>query len=97
MRFLFTKKLEVRKMKKMDYKNVKGTQDYLPNAEKVRRDIRRILEDGLIQYGCQPVETPILNYTELLATKYGGEAEILEEKYALTDKGARSIDVRYDH
>lgn len=32
-------------MKKMDYQNVKGTQDYLPNAEIVRRDIRRTLEE----------------------------------------------------
>lgn len=96
MRFLFTKKLEVRKMKKMDYQNVKGTQDYLPNAEKVRRDIRRILEDVFIQYGCQPLETPILNYTELLASKYGGGAEILEEMYTLTDRGERSLALRYD-
>src|SRR5699024_3772201 len=96
MRFLFTKKLEVRKMKKMDYQNVKGTQDYLPNAEKVRRDIRRILEDVFIQYGCQPIETPILNYTELLASKYGGGAEILEEMYTLTDRGERSLALRYD-
>ncbi len=28
-------------MKKMDYQNVKGTLDYLPNAEVIRRDIRR--------------------------------------------------------
>lgn len=83
-------------MKKMDYQNVKGTQDYLPNAEKVRRDIRRILEDVFIQYGCQPLETPILNYTELLASKYGGGAEILEEMYTLTDRGERSLALRYD-
>jgi hypothetical protein len=30
--FLFYKKLEVKKTKKIDYQNVKGTQDYLPNA-----------------------------------------------------------------
>lgn len=83
-------------MKKMDYQNVKGTQDYLPNAEKVRRDIRRILEDVFIQYGCQPLETPILNYTELLASKYGGGAEILEEMYTLTDRGERNLALRYD-
>ncbi|MGY0694693.1 histidine--tRNA ligase [Virgibacillus sp. FSP13] len=83
-------------MKKMDYQNVKGTQDYLPNAEKVRRDIRRTLEDVFIQYGYQPLETPILNYTELLASKYGGGAEILEEMYTLTDRGERDLALRYD-
>ena len=83
-------------MKKMDYQNVKGTQDYLPSAEVVRRDIRRTLEDVFIQYGCKPLETPILNYTELLASKYGGGAEILEEMYTLTDRGERDLALRYD-
>ncbi|WP_374055867.1 histidine--tRNA ligase [Rossellomorea sp. FM04394] len=83
-------------MKKMDYQNVKGTQDYLPNAEVVRRDIRRTLEDVFIQYGCKPLETPILNYTELMASKYGGGAEIVEEMYTLTDRGDRDLALRYD-
>lgn len=83
-------------MKKMDYQNVKGTQDYLPNAEVVRRNIRRTLEDVFIKYGCKPLETPILNYTELLASKYGGGTEILEEMYTLTDRGERNLALRYD-
>ena len=83
-------------MKKMDYQNVRGTQDYLPEDEVVRREIRRRLEDVFIQYGCKPLETPILNYTELLASKYGGGAEILEEMYTLTDRGERDLALRYD-
>ena len=59
-------------MKKMDYQNVKGTQDYLPAQEVVRRNIRRTLEDTFMLYGCKPLETPILNYTELMASKYAG-------------------------
>lgn len=80
----------------MNYQNVKGTQDYLPNAELIRRDVRRTLEDVFIQYGCKPIETPILNYTELLASKYAGGAEILEEMYTLTDRGERDLALRYD-
>nr|WP_144924656.1 histidine--tRNA ligase [Paenibacillus bovis] len=83
-------------MRKMNYQNVKGTQDYLPNEEVVRRDIKRTIEDVFIQYGYKPLETPILNYTELLASKYGGGAEILEEMYTLTDKGERDLALRYD-
>ena len=83
-------------MKKMDYQNVKGTQDYLPDAEVVRRKIRRTLEDVFIQYGCKPLETSVLNYTELLASKYGGGAEILEEMYTLSDRGERELALRYD-
>lgn len=83
-------------MEKMDYQNVKGTQDYLPDAEVVRRDIKRTLEDVFIQYGCKPLETPILNYKELLTSKYGGGAEILKEMYTLTDRGKRDMALRYD-
>ncbi|KWW16597.1 histidyl-tRNA synthetase [Peribacillus simplex] len=83
-------------MRKMDYQNVKGTQDYLPDTEVIRRGIRRTIEDVFIQYGCKPLETPILNYTELLASKYGGGAEILEEMYTLTDRGERDLALRYD-
>ncbi|WP_406688041.1 ATP phosphoribosyltransferase regulatory subunit, partial [Rossellomorea vietnamensis] len=83
-------------MKKMDYQNVKGTQDYLPEAQVIRREVRRTLEDVFIQYGCKPLETPILNYTELLASKYAGGAEILEEMYTLTDRGERDLALRYD-
>ncbi|MGE6378469.1 histidine--tRNA ligase [Peribacillus muralis] len=83
-------------MRKMDYQNVKGTQDYLPDTEVLRRGIRRTIEDVFIQYGCRPLETPILNYTELLASKYGGGAEILEEMYTLSDRGERDLALRYD-
>lgn len=83
-------------MKKMDYQNVRGTQDFLPEAEVLRRRVRRTLEDVFIQYGCNPLETPILNYSELLASKYGGGAEILEEMYTLSDRGKRELALRYD-
>ncbi|WP_308216623.1 histidine--tRNA ligase [Pseudalkalibacillus decolorationis] len=83
-------------MKKMNYQNVKGTQDYLPEAEIVRRKVKRTLEDIFILYGCKPLETPILNYTSLLASKYGGGAEILEEMYTLSDRGERDLALRYD-
>lgn len=84
------------KMKKMDYQNVRGTQDFLPEQESVRRKIRRILEDTFIRYGCKPIETPIINYTELMASKYAGGAEILQEMYTLTDRGERDLALRYD-
>lgn len=83
-------------MKKMDYQNVKGTQDYLPGQEVLRRNIRHTLEDTFILYGCKPLETPILNYTKLMASKYAGGAEILKEMYTLTDRGERDLALRYD-
>lgn len=83
-------------MKKIEYQNVRGTQDYLPEQELIRRKIRRTLEDTFIAYGCKPLETPILNYTSLMASKYAGGAEILQEMYRLTDRGQRDLALRYD-
>lgn len=83
-------------MKKSDYQNVRGTQDYLPKQEAIRRTIRRVLEDTFILYGCKPLETPILNYKDLMASKYAGGAEILQEMYTLTDRGERDLALRYD-
>lgn len=93
--FIFSQKGE-NIMRKMDYQNVKGTQDYLPDQEDAKRTIRRTLEDTFIAYGCRPLETPILNYTELMASKYAGGAEILQEMYRLTDRGERDLALRYD-
>jgi len=91
-----SKNEEAKVMKKMDYQNVRGTQDYLPEQEVTRRAIRRTLEDTFMAYGCKPIETPILNYTELMASKYAGGAEILQEMYTLTDRGERDLALRYD-
>ena len=43
-----------------------------------------------------PLETPILNYYDLLALKYDNDDEILNEIYRLTDQGNRDIGLRYD-
>lgn len=83
-------------MKKMQEQNVKGTQDYLPEIAKVRRDITRTLEEVFVQYGCEPLETPILNYSKLMASKYSGGDEILKEMYNLSDRGQRELALRYD-
>lgn len=83
-------------MKKLKDQNVKGTQDYLPKDERIRRKVKKTLEDVFIQYGCQPLETPILNYSALMASKYAGGAEILEEMYTLSDRGERELALRYD-
>ncbi|WP_026679287.1 histidine--tRNA ligase [Fictibacillus gelatini] len=77
-------------------KNVKGTVDYLPQEQALRNRIKRVLEDVFQIYGARPLETPILNYFDIMASKYGGGAEILKEVYQLTDQGERRLALRYD-
>ena len=87
--FLFAKNKEAFMMRKMDYQNVRGTQDYLPEQEAVRRKVRRTLEDTFILYGCKPLETPILNYTELMASK--NEVEMNCYKLKDMDSGEEQL------
>ncbi len=87
--------LEVISMK-FELRNPKGTRDYLPEEQYTRNQIKRILVDIFEKHGYLPLETPILNYYEVLASKYGGGAEILQEVYRLTDQGDRNLALRYD-
>ncbi len=79
-----------------ELRNPKGTNDYSPEAQSVRQKIVRILQAVFERYGFQPLETPILCHYDVLASKYGGGAEILKETYRLSDQGKRELGLRYD-
>lgn len=76
--------------------NVRGTFDYMPNDMKIRNNITDILRKNFEKYGYMPLETPLLNYYDLLSYKYNEDAEILTEIYRLTDQGERDLGLRYD-
>ena len=80
----------------MKLMNVKGTYDYMPDDMKIRNDVVDTLRRNFEKYGYLPVETPMLNYYELLSYKYSDDAEILSEIYKLTDQGERNLGLRYD-
>lgn len=80
----------------MKTKNVKGCYDFLPKEQKVRNYINRILKETFEQYGYLPIETPILNYYDMLSDKYDEENDILKEIYQLSDQGLRKLGLRYD-
>ena len=80
----------------MKLMNVKGTYDYMPNDMKIRNSILDVLRKNFEKYGYLPIETPTLNYYELLSYKYSDDAEILSEIYRLTDQGERDLGLRYD-
>ncbi len=80
----------------MKLKILKGTRDYYPKEQRIREHILDVLKKYFKIYGYQPLETPILNYFDVLAAKYAGGAEILKETYQLRDQGGRHIALRYD-
>ncbi len=75
---------------------LKGTRDYLPEFQILRERVRDTIVRAFHRYGYSPLETPILNLFEILASKYAGGAEILKETYKLNDQGERELALRYD-
>lgn len=77
-------------------RNIKGTKDYMPEEQYGRNEIRKKIESVFECYGYLPLETPILCYYDMLASKYAGGSEILKEVYKLKDQGDRDLGFRYD-
>ena len=80
----------------MELLNVKGTNDSLPKKEIVKRRVINTLTDTFEKFGYLPLDTTIICYYDLLASKYSGGSEILKEVYTLKDQGERQLGLRYD-
>lgn len=83
-------------MTDVEIRNVKGTFDYLPKEQRIRNYVTNTLTEVFESFGYLPVVTPTLCYYDVLASKYGGGAEILKEVYQLHDQGNRNLALRYD-
>ena len=53
----------------------------------MKKRLKWQLRKNFEKYGYLPIETPMLNYYDLLSYKYNDDAEILSEIYKLTDQG----------
>ncbi len=83
-------------MKRVDTQNLKGVNDYLGTEQRIRNKITSILKETFEQYGYEPLDSSILYNYDVLAYKYGEDAEILKEIYTLRDQGDRKLALRYD-
>lgn len=73
---------------------LKGFRDYMPKDLAIRNRIINRAAQAFEQFGFQPLETPALEYSEVLMGKYGTEGEKL--LYRFRDNGDRDISMRYD-
>lgn len=81
-------------MQKQNLQTLKGFRDFLP-AEKRARDLAIAkIKLTFERFGFEPIETPTLEYAELLLGKYGDEADKLV--YSFEDRGGRKVALRYD-
>ncbi|TFG64128.1 MAG: histidine--tRNA ligase, partial [Spirochaetales bacterium] len=73
---------------------LKGFRDFLPDTELERRKIQHILENVFLSFGFLPIDTPILEYAEVLLGKGGGETD--KQVYRFLDHGNRDVAMRFD-
>jgi histidyl-tRNA synthetase len=73
---------------------LKGFKDFLPQAEMVRRNLTEIIEVTFRSFGFLPIDTPALEYADILLGKGGGETE--KQIYRFTDNGGRDVAMRFD-
>jgi histidyl-tRNA synthetase len=73
---------------------LKGFHDFLPERELLRKEILRKLEATFRLFGFVPIDTPVLEYSEILLGKGGGETD--KQIYRFRDHGGRDVAMRYD-
>jgi len=72
----------------------KGFRDFLPEKSIARNFVIEKIKALFERFGFDPLETPSLEYAEVLLGKYGEEADKLI--YLFEDRGRRKLGLRYD-
>lgn len=79
---------------KIEPRTLKGFRDFLPGEAKKRQYVINTLKEVFSEFGFEPLETPALEYEDILLGKYGEEGDKL--LYRFTDNGDRRVALRYD-
>ncbi len=75
-------------------RTLKGFRDHLPADMIPRRQMLAAIERVFSAHGFVPLDTPALEYAEILTGKYGDEGDKLLYRFA--DHGGRQVALRYD-
>ncbi len=78
----------------MNIQTLKGFRDFLGVEARKRQYMMQTLKRVFESYGFEPLETPALEYEEILIGKYGEEGDKL--MYRFEDNGQRRVALRYD-
>ncbi len=75
-------------------RTLKGFRDYLPPAMLAREAIMDTARRVFRSYGFSPIDTPALEYLEILLGKGGAETD--KQLYRFQDHGGRDVGLRFD-
>ncbi|WP_339750201.1 histidine--tRNA ligase [uncultured Rubinisphaera sp.] len=73
---------------------LRGFRDFLPAMMIPRLQIIEAAREVYSQYGFSPIDTPALEYTEILLGKGGNETD--KQLYRFEDQGGRDVSMRFD-
>jgi histidyl-tRNA synthetase len=73
---------------------LKGFRDYVPATMTVRERLMDTARAVFQSYGFSPIETPALEYSEILLGKGGEEAD--KQLFRFIDQGGRDVALRFD-
>src|ERR687884_1625268 len=79
---------------RIEPKRLKGFQDYLPERMIPREQLLERARRVYRSYGYAPIDTPALEYTEILLGKGGEETD--KQLYRFIDHGGRDVALRFD-
>ncbi len=78
---------------------VKGFQDFLPPESLKRAEVKKAIEKYFKLYGFLPVETPVVEFDELMkqdSLQQVEEDEAISNRFRLKDRGGRNLGLRYE-
>jgi histidyl-tRNA synthetase len=79
---------------KIQPRTLKGFRDYLPQKMLPREQIMDTARRVFRSYGFSPIDTPALEYLEILLGKGGAETD--KQLYRFQDHGGRDVGLRFD-
>jgi histidyl-tRNA synthetase len=72
---------------------LKGFRDYTPDQMRLRLQVIQTFRDVFEAHGFEPLDTPALEYMEILTGKAGENEKLM---YHFEDQGQREVGLRYD-
>jgi len=72
---------------------LKGFRDYTPDQMRLRLKVIAIFREVFERHGFEPLDTPALEYLEILTGKAGENEKLM---YHFQDQGEREVGLRYD-
>lgn len=75
-------------------KTLQGFNDYFANDVRIREYVKNLFQTTFQKFGFEPLETPALEYSELMLGQSGEEAE--KQYYRFKDNGDRDVMLKFE-